>query len=280
MCAQLTQPVMTNAQDWQAQVGHNWARMYRQTDRSFTGLTQRLLERLEAVPGREVLDIGCGAGELSLALARARPGVRVTGLDISEDLLAVARERGAGRPDVDFELADAAQWSPPRAPDLMVSRHGVMFFADPVAAFTHMRATAAPGASLLFSCFRSPAENPWASAIAALLPAAPPPAPGYAPGPFAFADTDFVRGVLGDAGWKGIDFEAVDYAYIAGQGADPVADAQAFLSVIGPFAHVLRALEGEAREIMLRRLRVLLERHAADRLVAFPAAAWIVRAEA
>lgn len=271
---------MTNAQDWQAQVGQNWARMYRQTDRSFTGLTQRLLERLEPVPGREVLDIGCGAGELSLALARARHGARVTGIDISAELVAVAQERAGGRVGVTFEQADAAQWSPTRAPDLLVSRHGVMFFADPVATFTRLREVSAPSTNLLFSCFRSAAENAWASAIASLLPAAVPPASGYTPGPFAFADTDLVRGVLGDAGWKRIDFEAVDYAYIAGQGADPVADALGFFSVIGPFAARLRALEGEAREIMERRLRVLLERHAGDRLVAFSAAAWIVRAEA
>lgn len=271
---------MTNAQDWQAQVGHNWARMYRQTDRSFTGLTQRLLERLEPVPGREVLDIGCGAGELSLALARVRPGARVTGIDISAELVAVARERAGGRLGAAFEQADAGQWSPPRAPDLLVSRHGVMFFADPVAAFAHLRATAAPAANLVFSCFRSAAENPWASAIAALLPAAAPPGVGYAPGPFAFADPDFVRGVLNEAGWKRIGFDSADFAYIAGQGADPVADALAFFSVIGPFAQALRGIEGEAREIMEHRLHVLLERHASDRLVAFPAAAWIVRAEA
>jgi len=184
---------MTNAQDWQAQVGQNWARMYRQTDRSFTGLTQRLLERLEPLPGREVFDIGCGAGELSLALARARHGARVTGADISAELVAVAQERAGGRVGVAFEQADAAQWTPPHAPDLLVSRHGVMFFADPVAAFAHLHEIAAPGANLLFSCFRSPAENTWASAIPALLPAAPPPPPGYAPGPFAFADADFVR---------------------------------------------------------------------------------------
>lgn len=268
---------MTSGAEWQAQVGRNWAEMYRQTDRSFTGLTQRLLERIEPLPGREVLDIGCGAGELSLAIARARPGARVTGLDISEDLIGAARQRGAERPDVEFLVGDAAQWTQPRAPDLLVSRHGVMFFADPPAAFKHLRQRAANGANLLFSCFRSAEENPWASGIAALVGAPPPPS-GYAPGPFGFADTDLVRAVLSQAGWKDIAFEAVDFAYIAGQGPDPVADAEAFFSRIGPFALAMRTLAGEERDVLSLRLRALLDRNASGRLVAFPGAAWIVSA--
>ena len=144
-----------------------------------------------------------------------------------------------------------------------------------------MRAISAPGANLLFSCFRDPGENPWATQIGALLPDPPPPLPRppvYAPGPFAFADTDFVRAILARAGWASISFEAFDFAYIAGQGDDAVGDAEAFFSRIGPFAGGLRALDEDARAQTRRKLRALLDRYESGNLVAFPAATWIVSA--
>lgn len=272
---------MTSGADWQAGVGRTWAEMYRLTDRSFSGLTQRLLERLAIVPGRSIIDIGCGAGELSLALARTRPLTRITGIDVSTDLVAAAQARAGDRSTVDFTVADASQWRPVEAPDLLVSRHGVMFFDNPVTAFAHLHAIAAPRANLLFSCFRAPSENPWATEVGAILPvppAPPPAAPHYAPGPFAFADTDFVRAILSRAGWSSIAFEAFDFAYVAGQGDDPVADAEAFFTRIGPFAAALRESPADIHEDLRRRLRAVLDRHVSGNLVVFPAAAWIVSA--
>lgn len=268
---------MTDAIEWQGAVGRSWADLHAQTDRSFSGLTQRLLERIGPMPGNAVLDIGCGAGELSLSLARARPQARVLGLDISPELIAVAAKRGQNLANAHFELGDAAHWSEPGfAPDLLVSRHGVMFFDDPVAAFTHLRAIAAPGAQLAFSCFRSVGENPWAADIARMIGA--PSGDPEAPGPFAFASPERVERLLTAAGWKGIAFEPVDFAYIAGRGEDPVADARAFFARIGPAARALRQLEGEARERFAARLGQWLEKHRSDTLVAFSAAAWIVTA--
>lgn len=269
---------MTTGSDWQAQTGKSWAASYHLTDRSFSGLTQRLLERIEACQGRAVLDIGCGAGELSLAIARGRPQARVVGVDISADLVAVARGRGEALGNASFIEANAATWREREfAPDLLVSRHGVMFFDDPPAAFSNLLDQAAPGAELIFSCFRSPLENPWASDIAQLL-RLPPAKDPTAPGPFAFADPAHVERILRTAGWQDVSFYPVDFAYVAGCGDDPVDEAMSFFNRIGPAAVALRALEGEARADAMSRIRAWVEEYRSGNLVAFGAAAWLVSA--
>lgn len=269
---------MTSGSDWQGKVGQNWADMHAWTDRSFTGLTQHLLERIALRPGHAVLDIGCGAGELSLALGRGRPDAQVIGLDISADLVAAARMRGGQHANVDFVVGDAATWQREFfTPDLLVSRHGVMFFDDPPAAFAHLRRIAAPGAGLVFSCFRTPRENRWMTDLARLLDL-PAPADPHAPGPFAFADPQWVEEILAEAGWTDIDFEPVDFAYIAGTGPDPVSDAEAFFARIGPAAAMLRELTGTALAEAQQRIRAWLAESRSANLVAFSAAAWVVTA--
>lgn len=269
---------MTDKTEWQAGVGKAWAESWQLTDRSFAGLTAQLLERMAALPGREIVDIGCGAGELALALGRQRGDARVTGVDVSTDLIGAARRRAGELPVADFVLADAATWLPERAPDLLVSRHGVMFFDNPVGAFTHLRAISAEHARLAFSCFRSPQENAWMSGLGALLPGGPPKRDPEAPGPFAFADPHRVTDILGQAGWSGLRIEPLDFAYIAGAGEDPVGDAVLFFQRIGPMAPVLRELDGIARAEVLGRLRRWIEQHLNQSLVLFAAAAWFVTA--
>jgi SAM-dependent methyltransferase len=192
----------------------------------------------------------------------------------------MAQQRAqAAYPAPEFVLGDAGNWTLPGfAPDLIVSRHGVMFFDDPVAAFVHLLTVAAPGAGLLFSCFRTPAENPWASTLAQLLdqPLAQNP---RAPGPFAFADRAYVESILRAAGWQEIAFEPVDFGYIAGQGADPVADALDFFARIGPAAPALRGLDQTARVAAEAKIRDWLEPHRVGDQVVLQAAAWIVSAQ-
>lgn len=270
---------MTTGMDWQDSVGRTWAQMYPQTDRSFTGLTDHLLSRIAVRPGASVLDVGCGAGELSLAVARARPKAQVVGLDLSAHLIEAARQRARDRSTLRFLEGDAATWQEPGfVPDLLISRHGVMFFADPPAAFAHLRAMATPQAQLVFSCFRSPRENPWASELAEI--AGLPPGDPSMPGPFAFADPQRVEAILSEGGWGRIDFEPFDFAYVAGKGADPVEDAFAFFSRIGPAAPVLRERQGAERAELEERLRTVLETHRDGDMVVFAAAAWIVTAHA
>lgn len=271
---------MTTGSDWQSVVGRTWADNYRLTDRAFAGLTERLLARIGGCEGQGVLDVGCGAGELSLAVARGNQGAEVVGVDVSPDLIETARQRGQEHGNLRFELADAGSWRPDGfRPDKLISRHGVMFFDAPRGAFAHLREVSAPGAELIFSCFRSPRLNPWASELAGLLelPGNPDPT---APGPFAFADEAHVRGILGDAGWLDVEMVEADFAYVTGVGEDPVGDAVNFFTRIGPAAPALRALDGEARDRALDWIRDWLEQHRSGNLVALGAAAWIVTARA
>lgn len=268
--------------DWQGAVGIKWADEWRRTDRSFTGLTERLLARARAGPISHALDIGCGAGELSLALARSNPHAKMLGVDISEALIAAAKSRGSNLANARFEVADAAVWASDEfTPDLLLSRHGVMFFPDPVAAFVNLRRNAASSVRMIFSCFRSVEENPWALGLTSLLPVgASPPPQSMVPGPFAFADRDSVSAMLGAAGWTEIEFEAVDFAYIAGAGEDPVADASSYFLAIGPAARAAAEMNPADRVGFVRSLERFVASHRDGDLVAMLAGAWIVSARA
>ncbi|MGX7951782.1 class I SAM-dependent methyltransferase [Tsuneonella sp. HG249] len=269
---------MTSRSDWEGRTGNKWAQEWRRTDRSFAGLTERLLGRARTERISAALDVGCGAGELTLALARGNPDAQIVGIDISVPLVEAARERGEHLANASFEVADASHWSRPGFhPDLVVSRHGVMFFDQPVGAFAHLAQLVAPRGGLLFSCFRARAENPWATEIAELLPPGTlqHPAPG-APGPFAFADPNEVESILTAAGWSDIAFEAVDFAYIAGMGEDPAADATEFFLSIGPAAAAATELPSDERAAFIERLERWLHSRREGNLVGFPAAAWIV----
>lgn len=272
---------MTDRNDWEGRVGRKWAEEWRRTDRSFVGLTDRLLARASARPIAHALDVGCGAGELALAIARGHPESEVIGLDVSEPLIEAARERAAHLANVTFLLADAGDWRASQfAPDLVVSRHGVMFFADPVAAFSSLAKGAAANARLVFSCFRDRTENPWAERIASFLPTGTiPDAPPHAPGPFAFADRDRVERILFAAGWSEIAFEPVDFAYVAGSGEDAVEDALSYFLAIGPAAAAAAGLDDGARANFIGKLRRYLGNNAQGSLVALPGAAWIVSAQ-
>ena len=271
---------MTGTSEWQGRVGRAWAEEWRRTDRSFAALTPHLLSAIAAQPGTRVLDIGCGAGEVSLSVARARSAAQVTGIDISADLVATASQRAAefGAQRVRFVHADAGEFIDANGPsDLLVSRHGVMFFADPPAVFRHLAHHAAPDARLVFSCFRARAQNPWADLFDRVLPP-PMPAPesAHGPGPFAFADPDHVRPLL--AGWRDVTFTPVDFRYVAGAGDDPVADALGFFTRIGPAAARLATLTGPAHTSALADMAGVLELHCRDGVVALSAAAWIFSA--
>jgi hypothetical protein len=195
-------------------------------------------------------------------------------------LVETARERAGHLSNVEFQLADAAQWRPADefTPQLLISRHGVMFFADPPAAFANLASFAVDGATLLFSCFRDRAENPFFTEINALLPMSPVPPDPYAPGPFAFAKREHVTAILGDAGWREIAFEPFDFAMIAGAGDDPIDDAMGYFSRIGPAAAAMREMDQAVRADTFAAIRQVVESNWRDGVVALRAACWIVTA--
>lgn len=275
---------MTDASEWAGRVGAAWAQEWRRTDLGFSVLTARLLDPGAIGAFTQALDIGCGAGEVSRALAIAYPGAQVLGIDISEDLLAVARARGANLANLAFAHADGARWTAggQPAPDLLVSRHGVMFFAQPGAAFANLHAQAATGARLRFSCFRSREENEWATGPAAALRQPQTAFDPQAPGPFAFADPDRVRAILTASGWRDAVFDRFDFPMIVGQdrgeSVNAVDDALVYFQHIGPTARIVLDLPEAERGAVLARLRAFLGQHYDAGRVALSAAAWIVTA--
>src|SRR3954463_12574004 len=154
---------MTLAYDWAGRVGDTWADEWRRTDLSFANLSPHLNAAiLDAAPETgTAVDIGCGAGGTAIALAAARPALTVLGIDLSRNLVETARERGAAYPNLRFEVGDASELGGITA-DLLFSRHGVMFFDDPIAAFARLRQAVTADAHLVFSCFRDVTFNPWA----------------------------------------------------------------------------------------------------------------------
>lgn len=272
---------MTDIFDWQGKVGDVWAQEWQRTDRSFAELTTHLHKAMlsQAPESGHAVDIGCGAGETAIGLALAKPGLSVTGIDLSAGLLAMADSQAASVGNVEFIQGDAVAAAAECAPiDFYVSRHGVMFFDDPVAAFMAFRSAASPGCRMIFSCFRDWTLNGFAYEMRALSDNVAPKV--GAPGPFAFADKDVVASILHDSGWQNAQAEAVDVSYIAGEGDDPVSDAVSFMRRIGPASRLIADADEEKRPALLDGLRNICEQHLEGGRVTFPAAAWIWSATA
>ena len=275
---------MLAATEWEGQTGEAWAAEWRRTDRTLAPLNQALLAHALPFEGRRILDVGCGAGATSFAFAAALPDAEITGLDLSGALVTAAQARADGRANVRFVTGDASAWSPEDGAtfDLIVSRHGVMFFNDAIPAFAHLRSFA-PRGRLLFSCFRPAAENQWMAAMLGIIQrhapdtlAAPPPAAG----PFSLADPARIEAVLGGAGFAPPAIRPFDFTFLAGAGHDPVADAMAYFRRIGPMSRLAASMDGEAKAAFLADLETVVADHLGEDGVAFRAAAWIVSSQA
>jgi SAM-dependent methyltransferase len=186
-----------------------WAAAWPRRERLTEAVTPFLLDAAGARPGQRVVDIGCGGGGLAIALAEAvSPGGEVVGVDLSAPLLDLARSRAAeaGARDLRFVQSDVQTGSLAEAPfDLAVSQFGVMFFDEPIAAFTALRRLLCGGGRLVFACWQGVEQNPWHAGTVLRPFVAPPsvPPPGKSPvGPFALGDDEYVREVLEEAGFR------------------------------------------------------------------------------
>jgi SAM-dependent methyltransferase len=265
---------------WNASAGHTWADFQSQLDRQLEPLGAEAMRILAPMPDQRILDIGCGCGHTSFALAeRVGPSGGVLGVDISQPMLGVAAGRppAAGAAVPGFRLADAeADDLGEAAFDGAFSRFGVMFFSDPVAAFANIRRALKPGGRLAFVCWRPLAENPWMyvplEAARPLLPPLPPSAPS-APGPFAFANADRVQGILAEAGFGDIMITPFD-SMIGSGGMEATA---ALCRRVGPLASALRENPDRAEAVM-GVVREALAAYLTSEGVLMPAAVWIVSA--
>ncbi len=267
------------ARYWNEGGGRRWVANIERVERMLNPLAERLLTHAGARVGQHVLDVGCGGGLTSKAFAEAVGSTgKVVGVDVSTAILDVARQRFVATPNLRFEEGDAG--SMPFAPasfDLMTSRFGVMFFPDPVGAFAHLRPALRPAGRLNFICWRALKANLWMAvpvrAAFEILPRPAPLAPN-APGPFAFADETYLRGVLEQAGFRAIEIAAHDALLDLGSLADAIEQ----MTRMGPAAQAFEEADEATREKVLRALELVFAPSIAGGTVRLPSATWLVSA--
>ncbi|RKH04862.1 class I SAM-dependent methyltransferase [Corallococcus carmarthensis] len=266
---------------WNGSAGWAWVETQEVLDSMFRPFEDLLVEAAVARSARRVLDVGCGTGGTTLAVAR-RLGEqgRCTGVDISEPMVAAARTRAEreGTP-ARFIRANAQLHAfEPASFDLLLSRFGVMFFDDSVQAFANLRRAARDDAGLLFIAWRSPAENPFMTtaerAAAPLMPNLPARRPD-APGQFAFADSHRVHRILEESGWSGIDIQPLDVTCTLSE-----RELVRYFTRLGPVGRFLHEADERTRTRVIETVRAAFEPYVFGTEVRFTAACWKVGARA
>jgi ubiquinone/menaquinone biosynthesis C-methylase UbiE len=267
---------------WNGPNGERWVRRQEMQDIVLGPVSNALIDRAAPKAGERVIDVGCGCGATTFAFANKVGALgHVLGVDISGPMLALARELAPADAPLEFALADATVHAfQPASFDLLVSRFGVMFFAEPAVSFANMRKALRPGGRVAFACWRTPRDNPWMMmplmAAYKHVPKMPEMGPED-PGPFAFAGEDRVRRILTEAGFSEVALERHDLALdvAVGRGLDAAVKTAV---EIGP---VSRALEGhppETAAAVAVSIREALAPHLKDNKVALGASIWIVTA--
>ncbi|RKU04579.1 SAM-dependent methyltransferase [Burkholderia sp. Nafp2/4-1b] len=266
---------------WNGPSGLAWVDAQQALDRMFEPFETLLADAAVAASARSVLDVGCGTGAVTLAMARRLgAAAHCTGVDISARMIATAQAR-AERDGLGARFVHADAQTHTFAPgefDLLVSRFGVMFFDDPVRAFANLRHAARANALLRFVAWRAAADNPFMTTAertaAPLLPNLPARQPG-APGQFAFGDRQRIASVLSDSGWADVAIEPIDIAC-----ALPAAALDDYIARLGPVGLALRQVDDVTRRRVIETVRAAFERYVDGADVRFDAACWLVTARA
>lgn len=284
MTLESTGPNAEQIDYWNDQGGPKWVALHALINAQIEPLGRIAMDRGKISAGDRVIDVGCGCGGTTLEIAhRVGAGGQVLGIDVSRPMLERARdaaaEAGVGharfqQADVQTGRLDAVGF------DVVFSRFGVMFFADPVAAFRNLRSALRREARLSFVCWQAVQRNPWMIVpMGAALQHLPPPPlpPPDAPGPFAFADPDRVRGILSGAGFEKIELEPIHETLTVG-GTGSLDQAVDFLLQIGPTSRLLRESDPGLLPKVAASVRQALEPYNTDEGLRMPSAAWIVTA--
>jgi SAM-dependent methyltransferase len=267
---------------WNGRAGQSWVKRQEIWDIVLEPVADATLRAASPQRGETVIDVGCGCGATTLRLAdQVGQEGRVLGLDVSEPMLAQAKRRTTPEQPIEFALADATHYDlrEMRA-DLLFSRFGVMFFADPVAAFANLRSGLRPGGRLAFSCFRQTSENPWMMVPLKAAYQHVPPLPKSGPedpGPFSFADPTRVERILTGAGFVEITLTPLDLGFdlAAGRGIDEAVNS---VLEIGPTSRAIQGQPDHLRDAVAASVRTVLGDYQKGRSVSLPAAIWLVTA--
>jgi SAM-dependent methyltransferase len=266
---------------WSGAGGQGWVAAQQLVDQLFQPLEDLLVDTVSPETTRRVLDVGCGTGGTTVAVARRLDANgSCTGIDISEPMIAAAQARAQRQgASVVFIVADAQTYPlEPASFDAIISRFGVMFFNDSVEAFRNLRRAARAGASLRLIVWRSADENPIMTtaerAAAPLLPDLPARRPNE-PGQFAFADRDRVRQILQDSGWSAIDIQPIDVPCALPENA-----LVRYLTSLGPVGRRLQQADDQLRARVVAAVRPAFDPYVHDAQVRFSAACWMVGARA
>ncbi len=267
---------------WREVEGGYWVREQENLDRMLAPMMGPLLALAAPVQGSTAIDVGCGCGATTIELAKAvGPLGKVVALDVSDPMLARAAERLKEFANTSCLLGDAAE-TPLRGleAELIVSRLGVMFFGDPVAAFANLRSGLAPGGRLRFVCWRTLKENPWLhvplQAVYEHAPRPPKPAPEE-PGAFSFADPERVTRILTEAGFDAPTFTPLDVEIDLAQGRT-FEQAVIQATELGPARRALADQPEEIRAAAIESIRRALAPFTSAAGVKLGAAAWLVAA--
>lgn len=266
---------------WNGHAGVGWVEKQQLFDEMYQPIVDALAWSVVEEGARRVVDIGCGTGAVTLEIARAEGfDGRSLGLDISEPMIAAARENAAREKfGAEFELADAQTYPfEPGGFDMVVSRFGVMFFADPVVAFGNMRMGVVPGGALRVFTWRHPRENPFMTtagrAVRDLVPDLPKFDPD-APGQFGLAVEERIRRVLGESGWKEIELAPFDF-----ECEMPEAELIPFFTTRGAIGQAFPKLDAATQEKVVEAMREAFAEYVDGDTVRYPVATWDIRARA